>query len=117
MIQKGEIGDNYYMETNRGEDDACIANVPKYCITQIDFRQGLNLSLTKKGHIDKCKFANMTLLICFIKLIFFLKIESKFNFSCDFYYFSLKIKLSHNPRAASCKPNPQNNQSLRQRTD
>ena len=53
MIQKGEIGDNYYMETNRGEDDVCIAYVPKYCITQIDFRQGLNLSLTKKGHIDK----------------------------------------------------------------
>ena len=27
----------------------------------------------------------MTELNCFIKLIFFLKIESKFNFSCDFY--------------------------------
>jgi hypothetical protein len=53
VIQKGEIGDNYYMETCRKKDDACIANVPKYCITKIDFRQGLNLSLTKKGHIDK----------------------------------------------------------------
>ena len=88
MIQKGGMGGNYYMETCRKKDDACIAYVPKYCITQIDFRQGLNLSLTKQGHIDKCKFANMTLLIFFIKLIFFLKIESKFNFSCDFYYFS-----------------------------
>jgi hypothetical protein len=48
VIQKGEIGDNYYMETYWGKDDACIAYVPKYCITQIDFRQGLNLSLTKK---------------------------------------------------------------------